>query len=205
MRLGTVALFVAVGLLYGALGLAGFVWDDIPLIVENRITGDLANVPLFFLEDLWASSGVSGGHASGYYRPLMLLSLAVDRALWGLSPAGHHLHSVAWHLAASGVLLVLLRRLVPPLPALLGTGVFALHPLPNKEGFRWRRRSSCSSLRTGHAAGCRPLWLSPRPLPLLSFFLVILLELLHEGCRAPHPGPEAPGGQRVFRQPAVSW
>ncbi len=136
MRLGTVALFVTVALLYGALGLAGFVWDDVPLIVENRITGDLANLPLFFSQDLWASSGVSGGHESGYYRPLMLLSLAVDRVLWDLSPAGHHLHSVAWHLTASGVLLVLLRRLAPPLPALLGAGVFALHPLQS-EAVAW--------------------------------------------------------------------
>jgi len=135
-RLGTVLLFVTVALLYGALGLADFVWDDIPLIVQNRITGDLGNWPLFFTQDLWLSSGVSGGHASGYYRPLMLLSLAVDQALWGLSPAGHHLHSVAWHLGASAVLLALLRQLVPPLPAVLGTGVFALHPLQS-EAVAW--------------------------------------------------------------------
>jgi protein O-mannosyl-transferase len=136
VRVGTVLLFLTVALLYGALGLADFVWDDIPLIVQNRITGDLANWPLFFTQDLWLSSGISGGHASGYYRPLMLLSLAIDQALWGLSPAGHHLHSVAWHLGASAVLLVLLRQLVPPLPALLGAGVFALHPLQS-EAVAW--------------------------------------------------------------------
>ncbi len=134
-RVGAVALFVTVALLYGALALAGWVWDDTPLIVQNRITGDLGNLPRFFLEDLWASSG-GDGHQSGYYRPLMLTSLAVDRALWGLSPAGHHLHSVAWHLAASGLLLALLRTLVAPLPALLGTAVFALHPLQS-EAVAW--------------------------------------------------------------------
>jgi len=132
---GALALFVVVALLYGALALAEFVWDDIPLIVQNRITGDWHNLPRFFSEDLWLSSGVSG-HESGYYRPLMLVSLAVDRSLWGLSAAGHHLHSVAWHLAAGGMLLALLRRLVSPLPALVGAAVFLLHPLQS-EAVAW--------------------------------------------------------------------
>ncbi len=134
-RLGTLALFVGAALVYGSLALADFVWDDVPLVVQNSLTGDLANLPRFFSEDLWHSSGVEG-HDSGYYRPLMLTSLAVDRALWGLSAAGHHLHSVAWHLGASAVLLVLLRRLVAPLPALLGTVVFTLHPLQS-EAVAW--------------------------------------------------------------------
>jgi tetratricopeptide (TPR) repeat protein len=131
----TLVLFSSVALLYGALWFAGFVWDDAFLIQQNRITGDLANVHRFFSEDLWESTGAVGD-ASGYYRPLMLLSLAVDRSLWDLSAAGHHMHSVAWHLAASGFLLALLRKLVPPIPAVLGTAVFALHPVQS-EAVAW--------------------------------------------------------------------
>ena len=66
---------------------AGFVWDDIPLVVQNQITGDLKNLPRFFQEDLWAATpGQDGG--TGYYRPLMLLSLALDRAIFDSGPVG---------------------------------------------------------------------------------------------------------------------
>jgi tetratricopeptide (TPR) repeat protein len=49
--------------------------------------------------------------------------------LWGLSPAGHHLHSLLWHLAAAVALWRLLRQLVSPVAALLGMALFALHPV----------------------------------------------------------------------------
>jgi len=119
---------------WGALGFAGFVWDDEALVVGNRYTGELSNLPKLFTLDLWETSEL--GETSGYYRPLMLLSLALDRALWGLSPAGAHLHSLGWHLAASLLLLGLLRSLVPPLPAWLGAAMFALHPAQS-EAVAW--------------------------------------------------------------------
>ena len=112
---------------YGALALAGFVWDDEPLVVRNTITGDWRNLPQMFTVDLWEVSSV--GINSGYFRPLMLMSLTVDRALWGLSAAGHHVHYVAWHLAATMSLLSLLKKAAPPWSALAGVTVFALHPI----------------------------------------------------------------------------
>jgi hypothetical protein len=115
---------------YGALALAGFVWDDEPLVVRNTITGDWRNLPQMFTVDLWEVSSV--GINSGYFRPLMLMSLTVDRALWGLSAAGHHLHSVAWHLAATMSLLSLLKKAAPPWSALAGATVFALHPIQSE-------------------------------------------------------------------------
>ncbi len=126
-----VLLLIVTAAAYASSALAGFVWDDVPLVVQHQLTGDPASWPRFFTEDLWASSGVEG-HASGYYRPLMLLSLGLDRVLWGLSPAGHHLHSVAWHLAAGVALWALLRQLVSATPALVGTAVFLLHPLQSE-------------------------------------------------------------------------
>lgn len=120
---------------YVALAGAGFVWDDFPLVACNALTGELRNIPRFFTMDLWMSIGPVPVE-SGYYRPLMLVSLAIDRALWGLSSAGHHLHSLAWHLAASLALFALLRRLVPPIPAALGMAFFALHPIQS-EAIAW--------------------------------------------------------------------
>lgn len=69
---------------------------------------------------------------SGYYRPLLLVSLMFDRLVFGTGPAGHHLHSVAWHVAASGSLLLLLRRLTNPVAALCGAALFALHPVQSE-------------------------------------------------------------------------
>ena len=100
-------MFAAVVGSYAALALAGFVWDDIPLVVNNTLTGEPSNLPLFFQVDLWETAG-GVESASGYYRPLVLVSLALDRVLWGLSALGHHLHSLAWHVGASAVLLLLL-------------------------------------------------------------------------------------------------
>jgi tetratricopeptide (TPR) repeat protein len=129
------ALLVALCLAaWSALGLAGFVWDDVALVVGNRYTHDITNLPGFFLQDLWETSEIA--ERSGYYRPLMLASLAVDRALWGLSPAGAHLHSVAWHVGASLALLALLRGLLTPERAWLGAAIFALHPVQS-EGVAW--------------------------------------------------------------------
>lgn len=120
---------------YAALMLAGFVWDDFALVLCNAQTGSLAHIPKFFTMDLWMSIGPEPV-SSGYYRPLMLAGLAVDRALWGFSAAGHHMHSVAWHVAASLALYALLRRLTPPIPAALGMAFFALHPMQS-ESVAW--------------------------------------------------------------------
>lgn len=135
LRRALIALLVVTAACYAALAAAGFVWDDKPLVVDNTVTDSLANVPAFFTLDLWQTAGGVESD-SGYYRPLMLLSLALDRAMWGLSPAGHHLHSVAWHLLAVGLLAVLLRECVPAVPAIAGATLFALHPVQS-EAVAW--------------------------------------------------------------------
>ena len=130
---GALLLLVLTALTYAPLAVADFVWDDKPLVQDNTLTDSLANLPLFFQVDLWDTAGGVGDAESGYYRPLMLTSLAIDRALWGLSPVGHHLHSLLWHLLACGLLAVLLRELVAPLPALVGAALFAVHPAVSRQ------------------------------------------------------------------------
>ena len=98
-RLALPLLLLAVALAYWGIWTAGFVWDDAGLVVQNRLTGDLSNLPRFFAMDLWDGSPVDQG-VSGYYRPLMLVSLALDRAIVGFEPGFYHLHSLAWHLLA---------------------------------------------------------------------------------------------------------
>lgn len=120
---------------YGPLVQAGYVWDDIPLIVQNTLTGDWGNILAFFQVDLWESAGGAASQ-SGYYRPAVLVSFAVDRSLFGDWAGGAHLHSLAWHVLGVGLLFALLRQLFGRWPALVGAGLFALHPLQS-EAIAW--------------------------------------------------------------------
>lgn len=138
---------------------AGFVWDDHALVVRNSLTGDLRNLPAFFHTDLWAGAGAGDiGAGSGYYRPLLLCSLAMDRLLAGLNPALAHLHSLCWHLAAIFALHRLLRGLVGPAAALCGATLFALHPVQSEA----------------------VVWVSARNDPMAAAFFIGGLVLLQE-------------------------
>ncbi len=124
-------LLVTAGIYVQGLWTAGFVWDDLPLIVMNDSLGHLETLPALFTEDLWAASG-AGRVDSGYYRPLVLLSFSLDKALFGGAALGYHLHSIAWHLLAVGLLFFLLRDIAGEAGALAGATVFSLHPVQSE-------------------------------------------------------------------------
>lgn len=107
---------------------AGFVWDDTPLIVKNPLITGPGGVADHFRQDLWEPTPAWEG-ATGYYRPLFTLGLALDHALVGLSPGLYHFVSVAWHLVAVHLLHGLLRKGgATEAGALVGAGLYALHP-----------------------------------------------------------------------------
>ncbi len=139
---------------------AGFVWDDIPLVVRNTLTADLRNLPAFFSSDLWAGTPV-GDDTSGYYRPLMLLDLAIDRALFGLSAPMHHARGLLWHLAAIAVVHRLLRHWLAAPGALLGAALFALHPIQSEAVVWVAARNDLMAAALG--LGALVLALPPRP------------------------------------------
>ena len=136
-------LLAVTGAAYVPLLSVTFSWDDEALIVDNQVTHDLGNWKEFFTRDLWSTTKLST-LKSGYYRPLMLLSMALDRAVspWGLGerdPAAllaasgvAHLHSLLWHLLAVGMLYGLANRLLGRWPAVTAATVFALHPLQSE-------------------------------------------------------------------------
>lgn len=57
------------------------------------------------------------------------VSWALDRAAFGIQPVAFHAGNVIWHLAAVLLLLTVLWSSVTPWAAVLGAGVFALHPI----------------------------------------------------------------------------
>lgn len=96
----------------------------------------------------WAFTADVGG----VYQPLAYLSYGLDYLLWGLDPRGYHLQNALWHAAASGLLALLMLRLVPdPVAAALAAIAFAVHPL-RVESVSWiseRRDVMCAALSLG--------------------------------------------------------
>ena len=105
----------------------GFALDDIFLIEQNPY---LKEDPLaLLLGDLWL--GDESVAQSSFFRPLFLLSILFDTWLGG-SPWIFHVHNIIWHICAGGMLYLLLRRWLTEKQALLGFGIFALHPLQSE-------------------------------------------------------------------------
>lgn len=100
-------------------------WDDSANIARNPWLGRLDAAGLS-----WPFTATLGGH----FQPLAWLSLSLDKAVWGLRPAGFHLTSLLLHAAATAVLFQFLRGLLggsreADLPAAAATALFAWHPL----------------------------------------------------------------------------
>lgn len=116
---------------------AGYVFDDQLLVARNQLTGSLANLPAMFSTSLWDTVDGPPNVIHGYYRPLFLASLALDRAVGGDAPWVGHAVSLGWHLLAVVLVAALLRRLVAdPLAVVAGTALFAVHPL-QVESVQW--------------------------------------------------------------------
>lgn len=101
-----------------------FVYDDHDTVVANPSLADLSNVRFLFLYSP--------------FRPLVNLSYAVDRGLWGFRPFGFHLTNILLHAAVAVLLWLLVRRALedagtgagPTGPlAFTAATLFAVHPM----------------------------------------------------------------------------
>ena len=105
-----------------------FVYDDQGSILENarldepRLTRDILSLRTL------TDPAVQDGR-----RPIVLLTYLLDRALWGLRPAGFHATNLLIHLLNTLLVLALIRELAPKDgPALLPAAaalLFGLHPV----------------------------------------------------------------------------
>jgi tetratricopeptide (TPR) repeat protein len=95
---------------------AGFIWDDEMHLTQNPcIVGPLG------LADIWTS------RAARYF-PLVLTTFWTEHAIWGLNPLPYHVVNVLLH-AACALALWRLLRLLRVRGALLGSALWALHPV----------------------------------------------------------------------------
>ena len=101
-------------------------WDDDDGIVNNVYIKDFSYFPKYFSENLIAGSG----QISNYWRPLVLISFAVDYKLSGLNPFGYHLSNTILHILAAWLSFLLLYKISGKKFLSLAVAViFLVHPL----------------------------------------------------------------------------
>lgn len=123
-------------LLYGNCICGPFIYDDIPHIQENpALTSWNGALSYFQTGDTFARDLLPGGGSS--YRPILWLSLALDRYLWGLSPCGFHITNLLLHWISGSLFFILLRRMqAPPLLAAVVCLLWLSLPI-NSEAVAW--------------------------------------------------------------------
>lgn len=104
-----------------------FVWDDLALIVLNQHIRRLADLPTWL--SMTADQLSFGAFSGNLYRPGVMISFAVDFAVWGNNPVGFHLTNVLLH----GLMAFLVYRLVRAVLsredlAIAAALLFAVHP-----------------------------------------------------------------------------
>src|SRR5271167_576993 len=87
----------------------GFVYDDIPQILKNPAIQNWHYASQYFTSHVWAA--IYPNSVGNYYRPLFLLWLRMNYALFGAAPAGWHAVSVLCHLVATYLVFRLARQL----------------------------------------------------------------------------------------------
>jgi type IV pilus biogenesis/stability protein PilW len=115
-----ICFFLLTLLVYGNSLKNEFVFDDIPLVVKNYQIRQLNNIPTLL--------GLGG--AGSFYRPLRIVSYAIDYHLFKLNPLGYHLSNMIFHaLTAFLVFLTLLRLSDNFRIALAASLLFVVHPV----------------------------------------------------------------------------
>ena len=127
------ALPVLTVVLFSPVYRATFVYDDADFVVNNP----LLTAPRLDLAAVFTTAYPPQHPEQKLYRPLVTLSYALDKAVWG-TPGGFHITNVLWHLAVVALLVLLLRQLgTPPTGALLAAAAWlAWHPLTT-EAVAW--------------------------------------------------------------------
>lgn len=126
-RLILPGILVLVAVLYGGVLYNDFVWDDKVLFVDNAAlrTGSID----------WAMLSRPVMEGSNYFRPLVLLTWALEVRVWGVNPFAAHAVNLGLHLLNVALLFLLAQRVLSsldldsvPWRAGLAATLYALHP-----------------------------------------------------------------------------
>jgi len=123
-----ILIFIAAGAVYlNSLG-GQFVFDDTSIIQNNpQIRGlGITNLRHIFGSHYWQTVAGQGG----LYRPLVILSYALNYAVGGFDPAGYHFVNVLLHALNSVLVFLIIHELFGDLVFAAWSGLlFALHPI----------------------------------------------------------------------------
>ncbi|MBU1908697.1 MAG: glycosyltransferase family 39 protein, partial [Verrucomicrobia bacterium] len=101
--------------------------------------------PVYITQNDWVQKGFTleslrlslREWVSGNWHPLTMWSHLLDVELFGVTPAGHHLHSLLLHAANAALLFLVLRRMTGAFwPSLAVAALWASHPL-NMDSVAW--------------------------------------------------------------------
>jgi tetratricopeptide (TPR) repeat protein len=110
LRTPLLTIVIAVSfLVYGNTLRNGFVYDDIPQVVQNPWIRDFRSISDIFSTNVWAFQGIS----TNYYRPLLHVIYLLSYLLFGLAPWGFHLVNILFHAGVSALVFLITSRLFP--------------------------------------------------------------------------------------------
>src|ERR1051325_7436599 len=99
----------------------GFVYDDVPAIVENPLCHSLAHSAQIWVSSYW--------RAGLLYRPLTIQLFALEWRAGGGAPWPFHLVNLVLYAAAAWLVYRLARRVLPAGAAFAAAALFAVHPV----------------------------------------------------------------------------
>ncbi|PYO91425.1 MAG: hypothetical protein DMD58_04395 [Gemmatimonadetes bacterium] len=124
MRRELVLVFVAAVALFLPTVRYGVVQDDRAIIASNPAAHSIGAALRAFDDPYWPRET-----GAGLYRPVTILSYAVDWTISGGRPGWLHVMNALWHGLATVLLVMLLARWLPTLGAAAAGLVFAWHPV----------------------------------------------------------------------------
>ena len=125
-RRGALLAALVAGLVYLNAIPLGFAWDDVEIIKGNEALHSWAGIVGGLGAPYWPGHY---GAAVGAWRPVVSTWWGLQWLAWGDTPALFHLVGVLLHAAATGLLVLVLSRLIPVRAAMLGGLIFAVHPV----------------------------------------------------------------------------
>ncbi len=132
--LQSLIIFVVTVIFYGNTLLNGFALDDGLVWTDNKFVknGFGGIMDIFFHDSFYGTIGNNYNLAGGRWRPLSLITFAIENQLWGQTPWISHLINLILYSVTGFVLLKLIRNyLLPnkPLMSFAAVLLFMMHPV----------------------------------------------------------------------------
>ena len=161
----------------------GFVLDDRGVVLDNPLVTFPAQSWRAFAHPYWPEQ-IGGGQ----YRPLGIISFALDWAVSGGDPRWFHVVNVLWHVGATVAVWRLAARLLAPVGAVVTALVFAVHSVHVEAVSNVVGRLECMAALfvlaalLAHQKGAKtaPLWFALGLLSKESAIVFVALAAAHD-------------------------